>query len=190
VKLKNKNKVRLVACAVIVAVVALGAAAVAGANGNRHSFDEQLSGYQETPALSTPGSGEFSASLDRSAQEIHYQLTFSGLETDATQAHIHFENATNAGPIVVFLCTNLGNGPVGTQACPAAGGTITGTIQAADVGSGAAAQGLAAGEFQELVDAMRAGSTYVNVHSVGHPGGEIRAQLQDDNNSFHNSFHD
>jgi CHRD domain-containing protein len=95
-----------------------------------------------------------------------------------TQAHIHFENRTNPGPIVVFLCTNLGNGPVGTQACPAGGGTISGTITPANVGNGAAAQGLAAGEFDELVRAIRAGATYVNVQTTGRPAGEIRAQLE------------
>jgi hypothetical protein len=108
---------------------------------------------------------------------VHYQLSFFGLETQVTQAHIHFENATNNGPIVVFLCTNLGNGPAGTQPCPAGGGTIRGTITAANVGDGAAAQGLAAGEFDELTRAIDAGATYVNVHTQGHPTGEIRAQL-------------
>ena len=94
---------------------------------------------------------------------------------------IHFENRTNNGNIVVFLCTNLGNGPAGTQACPAAGGTISGTITAANIGAGAAGQGIAAGEFDEFVRALRSGATYVNVHSVGRPGGEIRAQLDDNN---------
>ena len=108
-------------------------------------------------------------------------MSFANLETPVTQAHIHFENRTNPGPIVVFLCTNLGNGPAGTQHCPANGGTIQGTIRAADVGAGAAAQGLGAGEFQEFVNAIDAGSTYVNVHSVGRPAGEIRAQLEDHN---------
>ena len=79
----------------------------------------------------------------------------------------------------MFLCSNLGNGPAGTQACPAAGGTITGTIRPADILGGAAAQGLAAGEFQELVKAIRGGATYVNVHSVDRPLGEIRAQLNE-----------
>ena len=132
------------------------------------------------PALSTPGVGEFKIDLNRAGDALNYSLTFSGLETAAAQAHIHFENATNNGPIVVFLCSNLGNGPAGTQACPAAGGTITGTIMAADVGAGAAAQGLGAGEFEEFVQALRSGATYVNVHSAGRPGGEIRAQIGDD----------
>ncbi|HKE73102.1 MAG TPA: CHRD domain-containing protein [Acidimicrobiales bacterium] len=152
----------------------MGTAAVASGNHDR----EHLTGYEETPALSTPGAGDFRIDIHRDS--IDYKLSFSGLESDVTQAHIHFENRTNAGPIVVFLCSNLGNGPAGTQACPAAGGTITGTITAADVGNGAVAQGLAAGEFQEFVQALRSGATYVNVHSTTRPAGEIRAQIDDD----------
>ena len=171
-----KARVKFAAAVAIVAVIGMGTVAVADNMRER----ETLTGYEEVPALSTPGVGEFKIDLARSGDSLSYELTFSGLETDATQAHIHFENATNNGPIVVFLCSNLGNGPAGTQACPAAGGTITGTITAADVGGGAAAQGLAAGEFEEFVAALRAGATYVNVHSVGRPGGEIRAQIEDD----------
>jgi hypothetical protein len=160
--------------------LAIGIVAVAVAGGG-HSIRAKLTGYQEVPALSTPGVGTFRASINRGANEIRYRLTYSGLESPATQAHIHFENRTNAGPIVVFLCTNLGNGPAGTQACPANGGTISGTIRPVDVGAGAAAQGIAAGEFGELVRAIRAGATYVNVHTTGHGTGEIRAQLEGKN---------
>jgi len=160
-------------------VVGLGTVAMASDGGDERVT---LTGYEEVPALSTPGVGDFRASVSRSSDEIHYRLTFSDLETDATQAHIHFENETNNGPIVVFQWSNLGNGPAGTQACPAAGGTIRGTITPADIGAGAAAQGLAAGEFDEFVRAIRSGATYVNVHSVNRPGGEIRAQLDDDDN--------
>lgn len=171
-----KARVKFAAAVAVVALVGMGTVAVADNVRER----ETLTGYEEVPALSTPGVGEFKIDLARSGDSLDYELTFSGLETDATQAHIHFENATNNGAIVVFLCSNLGNGPAGTQACPAAGGTITGTIAAADVGAGAAAQGIAAGEFGEFVAALRAGATYVNVHSVGRPGGEIRAQIEDD----------
>src|SRR5262245_39293801 len=142
---------------------------------------ETLTGYEEVPALSTPGVGDFQIDLNHAGDALDYTLTFSGLETDATQAHIHFENRTNNGPIVVFLCSNLAGAPAGTQPCPAAGGTITGTIRAANVGAGAAAQGIAAGEFGEFVRALQSGATYVNVHSVGRPTGEIRAQLDDNN---------
>ena len=171
-------RLKLVAAVAIAGVVGLGTAAVA----NVDRAKEHLTGYEEVPALSTPGSGDFR--IDIRKDEVRYELTFSDLESAATQAHIHFENATNNGPVVVFLCSNLGNGPAGTQACPAAGGTITGTITAADVGGGAAAQGLAAGEFDEFVQALRSGATYVNVHSVNRPTGEIRAQIDDVHHHF------
>lgn len=170
-------RVKFAAAVAILAVIGMGTAAVA----DNVRARETLTGYEEVPALSTPGVGDFKIDLNRAGDALDYTLTFSGLETDATQAHIHFENRTNNGNIVVFLCSNLGNGPAGTQACPAAGGTITGTITAANVGAGAAGQGIAAGEFDEFVRALRSGATYVNVHSVGRPGGEIRAQLDDNN---------
>ena len=169
---------KLTLAVVAAGALAIGIVTVAVAGGG-HSIRERLTGYQEVPALSTPGVGKFRASINRGASEIRYRLTYGGLESPATQSHIHFENRTNAGPIVVFLCTTRGNGPAGTQACPPAGGTISGTIRPADVGAGAAAQGLAAGEFDELVRAIRAGATYVNVHTTGRPAGEIRAQLED-----------
>ena len=164
----------------VAAVGVLGVGAAAVADNNSHSVRERLSGFEEVPAIVTTGSGTFRAFISTSDDAINYRLSFSGLETPILQSHIHFENATNNGPIVVFLCSNLGNGPAGTQACPAAGGTITGTITAADIGAGAAGQGLAAGEFDEFVRALRSGATYVNVHSTGRPTGEIRAQIGED----------
>jgi hypothetical protein len=161
----------------LVLVTGAGFASYALADGGKKSIREELVGYEEVPPLSTPGNGEFEARIDERDGEIRYRLSYAGTESAVTQAHIHFENATNNGPIVVFLCTNLGNGPAGTQACPPAPGGVTGPIRAADVGAGAAAQGLAAGELAELVAAVRAGATYVNVHTTGRPGGEIRAQL-------------
>ena len=53
---------------------------------------------------------------------------------------------------------------------------MTGTRTAADV-VGPAGQGIAAGEFEELVRALRAGVTYANVHSQQFGGGEIRGQF-------------
>ena len=171
----NRTRIILMSVAAVgAAVIGLGAVAAAHDDGGP---PRRLTSYQEVPALSTPGVGEFKASLSPAGDAINYRLTFSDLESAATQAHIHFENRTNSGPVVVFLCSNLGNGPAGTQPCPAAGGTITGTITPSDIGAGAAAQGLAAGEFGEFVKAIRAGATYVNVHSTTRPAGEIRAQL-------------
>jgi hypothetical protein len=159
------------------AVAALGAAgAVALAQGGR-DFKERLTGYQEVPALSTSGNGTFRASIRSGGSEIRYRLTYAGLEANPLQAHIHLgQRGVNAG-VIVFLCDNTGGGPAGTQPCPNAPATVTGTLRASDV-IGPAAQGIAPGEFGELVRAIRAGATYANVHTVKYPGGEIRAQLE------------
>jgi hypothetical protein len=174
-----KGRVKLaVGVAAVAAVAAAGTVAVAGGG---DSVREELTGYEETPlALSTTGNGSFRARIDERRQEISYRLRYADLEGNVLQAHIHFGARAQSGGISVFLCTNLGNGPAGTQTCPAAPGSVSGTITPADV-IGPAGQGIAAGQFAELVDAIRAGATYANVHSSLYPAGEIRAQIEGDN---------
>jgi hypothetical protein len=169
------RKLVLVAVAGGVLVLALGTYALAG--GGSGDSDGRLIGYQEVPSVSTVASGDFDARIVSNSR-IEWKLSYRSLEGAVQQAHIHFGQRSVNGAISVFLCTNLGNGPAGTQACPAPPATISGTIQAGDVTGGAAAQGIAAGELAELIAAIRAGKTYANVHSTKFPGGEIRAQLR------------
>ncbi|OLC34741.1 MAG: hypothetical protein AUH81_11770 [Candidatus Rokubacteria bacterium 13_1_40CM_4_69_5] len=141
---------------------------------------DPLTGYQEaTPAgVSTTGSGSFTAEIDEDAQTITYELTYSGLSAPAVVAHIHFGNRFTSGGVSAFLC-----GGGSKPACPAgttATAIVTGTIIRADV-VGPAGQGIAAGEFDELVRAIRAGMTYANVHTTNFPAGEIRGQINDAN---------
>ena len=56
-------------------------------------------------------------------------------------------------------------------------GTITGTIKPEHVQT-VTTQGIATGELDEVIAAIRAGLAYVNVHSTQSPGGEIRGQLR------------
>jgi hypothetical protein len=162
--------------ALILSVMAMAAVPVASAQ-NFNRLGANLTGFEETAfTLSTPGNGRFDALISGDETQIEWQLSYADTESTVTQAHIHLGQRATTGGIVVFLCTNLGNGPAGTQACPQSG-TITGTITAADVTAGAAGQGLNAGEFEELLRAIRAGATYANVHTTGRPGGEIRNQI-------------
>jgi hypothetical protein len=164
------------AALVAVVLVAAVATTVAVAGGGR-KVHGVLSGYNEDPmTISSTGEGDFSARIQASRQQITYRLSYAALEGGVQQAHIHFGGPRQSGGISVFLCTNLGNGPAGTQACPAAPATITGTITPSDV-VGPTSQGIEPGSFDELVDAIRAGVTYVNVHSSKYPNGEIRSQL-------------
>lgn len=135
-----------------------------------------LIGFEEVPALSTTGGGTFEMQIDFADTGFNYTLTYSGLVGTTQQAHTHIAQKGVNGGIMVFFCTNLGNGPAGTQACPQSG-TITGRITPVDVIGGAAAQGVAPGEFAEVLKAIRGGAAYVNVHSTVFPGGEIRGQI-------------
>lgn len=166
-----------------IAVITLVSAATAlGAQGFKR-ISELLTGYQEVPSVSTSATGSFSARISNDGSRIDWELSYSDLEGAVQQAHIHLGQKGVNGGISVFLCTNLGNGPAGIQPCPPSPATISGTIMAADVSPNipatmaARTQGLNTGEIDELINAIRAGATYVNVHSTMWPGGEVRSQI-------------
>ena len=169
--------VRLKLAAATAAVCALGVGGVAIAGGGGEPFEGTLTGYEEVPAVSTGATGRFDATVRVHHGKISWKLSYDGLTGDVQQAHIHFGQRAVNGGVAVFLCSNLASAPAGTQPCPAAPATIKGVATAANV-VGPADQGIAPGEFGELVAAMRAGLTYANVHSSAFPGGEIRAQLE------------
>jgi hypothetical protein len=165
---------RSVVLAVGVLAAGLLVASLAGATSSKTSFRANLDGYNEVPAVSSNGFGTFRAMIDDDAQTITYELSYGGLNSAALFAHIHLGQRNVNGGVSAFLCGG-GDKP----ACPAGTGaeeTVSGVIDAADV-IGPAGQGIAAGEFDELVRAIRARVTYANVHSPTQPGGEIRDQL-------------
>jgi hypothetical protein len=137
-----------------------------------------LSSYQEVPSVSSTADGEFEARVGSDNASVQYTLAYTGLSSNVTQAHIHFAQRAVNGPIIVWLCgTSAVTAPAGTPTCPQSG-TVTGTFTAANVLASPTTQQLAAGELAELLQAMRAGVAYVNVHTVNSPGGEIRGQLR------------
>jgi CHRD domain len=158
------------------AAVLLTAAAPIHAQGG--TAITRLRGFEEVPALSTPAGGFFTATVNEDGSEMTYELSYVNMEGDVTQAHLHFAQRGVNGGIMVFLCSNLGNGPFGTQVCPTDNGTVTGTIRAVDVINSAAAQGVSQGELFSVLRGIRGGVVYANVHTTIFPGGEIRGQLQ------------
>ena len=161
---------------ILFASIMLCAAFVVVFSDGNNKFHDDLSGYNIVPTLSTGASGEFSARISKDETQISYELRYSGLNGTATQAHIHLGRPATVGGVITFLCTNLGNGPAGTPPCPPSSGTVTGTLTASSV-IGPVAQGIAPGEFAELVRAIRAGATYADVASTNLPAGEIRANI-------------
>ena len=176
-----------VVAAIVTAGVGLGSAAVAGADHDESSVKRvraRLTGYQEVFAggggVSTTGQGTFRAEIDEASGLITYTLKYSGLTGTVTQSHLHFGQHHTSGGISVWICqtaTNPAPAPApGAQPVPVCAPEVSGEALAANV-VGPAGQGIAAGEFAELIAAIKAGTVYVNVHSSLFPAGEIRGQL-------------
>jgi hypothetical protein len=135
-------------------------------------FKAHLNGYQETPSVSSTGWGEFQAKLVNDTT-IHYVFTYGGLEGGTSLfAHVHFGERAMAGGVSFFLC----GGSTKPTACPDVSGTVEGDITPADI-IGPNGQGIEPGSFGEVLHAMRAGAAYANIHTTRWPGGEIRGQI-------------
>ena len=137
------------------------------------SFHATLTGYQETPsAISTMGFGDFRAKLVNDTT-IHFVFRYSGLEGgNSLFAHVHFGAPGTSGGVSYFLC----GGSTKPTPCPNGEGTVEGDITPADV-VGPIGQGIEAGQFDEIVRAMRAGVAYANIHTTRWTGGEIRGAI-------------
>jgi hypothetical protein len=168
---------RLVLAAAIGAAFVSGAA-VAHSPNQRNAFRVVLDGYQEVLPVSSTGSGVLAVHVARDGSSLGYALRYGDLVGNVQQAHIHFGRPAMNGGIMVFLCTNLGNGPTTTPGCPGPhDGEVSGTLDASDV-VGPAGQGIAPGEFAEVVAALRNRAAYGNVHTDLYMGGEIRGNFR------------
>ncbi|MBI3990149.1 MAG: CHRD domain-containing protein [candidate division NC10 bacterium] len=146
----------------------LGAPALAGA---QERLQATLQGFEEVPAVSTTGSGEFLGIINASETLIGYQLSYTDLEGTVTAAHIHLGQPGVDGGIIAFLCGG-GDKP----ACPPSPEVVRGRIDAADI-IGPTDQGIDAVELAEVLNAIRSFVTYANVHTDKFPDGEIRGQI-------------
>ncbi|MBJ6367773.1 CHRD domain-containing protein [Snuella sedimenti] len=125
-------------------------------------FNASLKGSNEVPANDSNATGEAIVSINKEETMIHFKLITANIE-NVTASHFHMAPAGSNGGVVVGLYSNP-NQPSG----PANGILAEGYITADDIGESG---------LSDLIDAMRAGNIYVNVHTTSHLGGEIRGQL-------------
>jgi hypothetical protein len=136
-------------------------------------FTAFLAGTQEVPAIFTAGSAMFTMTVVNNDTQINFQLTYANLTAAPTAAHVHFGQRGVSGGVSFFLC-----GGGGKPACPTTpSGTVTGSVVAAGGVVGPADQGIAAGNLAAILQMIRAGLGYANMHTPLHPNGEIRGQL-------------
>lgn len=123
----------------------------ASSMGATHTYHFRMNGSQEVPPVVTSATGLCTATLDDVANQVSVSCTYSGLTSNANNAHIHAgAPGVSGGPIVPLTFT------------AATSGTATATNASISASN---------------VAAMIAGNTYVNVHSVNNGGGEIRGQI-------------
>jgi CHRD domain len=164
---------------VAAAILLTGGTALAA---NTKNFGTHLHGDEEVPARQTRAQGQATFQVSEDGTAIHYKLNVANIE-NVTAAHIHLGAPGVNGGIVVFLYPNT-TGP----ALPPDGGRIQGRIAEGTITAANLVGPLAGQPLSELIDAIDAGNTYVNVHtddgvappntgSGDFPGGEIRGQL-------------
>ena len=124
----------------------------------------QLSGAKERPTPVTTTATGAATFVISSSGTIQFTLTVAGI-TGATMAHIHTAVADSAGPIVVPLFN------AATPTGPFTGTLASGSLTASSITSPGVS-------MDSLLSLMRRGRTYVNVHTVANPLGEIRAQIE------------
>lgn len=150
--------------AIGIALGALGFTSLAGAD---ELFQARLTGDQEVPPVITDTTGRFEILVNKDQTAGEYTLRVeSGVRV--TQSHFHCGAAGVNGPVIVFLAGFRAEG-WDVDGKWVSNATITDT----NVINPACGTTLAA-----IFEQARNGNIYVNVHSVAHPGGVARGQLE------------
>lgn len=165
----------------------VGLAAGNSSRWNGVKFEAELIGADEVPLVVTEARGAFKIKFNADFTAARFKLrVLDG--TAITQAHLHCAPAGSNGPVVVFLS---GNVPGGFDVHGVlASYTMTNANIAAVNASCTASIGRTIANLADLADAASDGLIYANVHSVAHPGGEIRGQLVDHVNDHNDEAND
>jgi hypothetical protein len=130
-----------------------------------------LKGRNEVPLTLSAARGDLRLTLSDDESSVHFVLSYESLQAPILFAHIHVGQRNVNGGVTVFFC-----GGGGRADCPQEG-TVEGDFTAADV-IGLPTQQLNANDLAKVLQAIRRGETYANVHTMTSPGGEIRGQIR------------
>lgn len=139
---------------------------------NTITFVATLSGANERPTpTNSTATGTWKGVVNTQTNVMSYTLTYSGLSSNSTGAHIHAQaDATTSASVVLNFATFAG------ATTPFTSGSTSGTSAGTVNLSGGTVTGLSI-TGDSLLKAMNAGMAYVNVHSTNFGAGEIRGQI-------------
>ena len=177
----GRRKLRYAVSVVLVLSLVGASIAIAG-QGTKHTakhrggktFSARMIGHNEVPAVHTKAVGKVTLTIADDEKSLSYELTYSGLNSAPLFSHVHFGQPNVNGGVSFFFC-----GGGGKPACPASATTtpVTGTVVPADV-AGLGTQGMPAQDLGAIIQEIREGFAYANLHTQTSPGGEIRGQLR------------
>jgi hypothetical protein len=156
-------------------ILALGVLATANAEG-MGSGEAMLSGENQVPTVVTTDMvGMFSANA--TSKSIKWKLEIFDA-VNVTMAHIHLGNSSTNGPPIVYLVPGgnaAKNSTLPMLTPPRSGSNLvfSGTFRATEVGPP-----LNGTTMADLMNTFMSGETYVNIHTVAYPAGEIRGQVE------------
>jgi glucose/arabinose dehydrogenase len=130
-------------------------------------FGATMTGREEVPAVTTTAGAAATFRLNADGT-LSYELRATAAISGARQAHIHLGGRGQNGPVVAFLY-----GLTAGEDFAAGDIIATGTIDDDDVIERPGFDGTVA----TLVQRMRQGRTYANLHTIANPGGEVRGQI-------------
>ena len=157
--------------AAAVAMLVAGAGILARNDGPK--FEARLTGAQEVPPVNTETVGKVEIRFNADETKAEFELEVrKGVRV--TQAHIHCAPKGVNGPVVVFLA-GFHNRGWDVDGSWVENTTVT---DANVMPPSSPACSHVINNLRDLVQAMRMGDTYVNVHTVANPGGEVRGQLK------------
>ena len=134
------------------------------------TFHATLSGKNQSPPIDTPAHGTATFALSNSGKTLKFRLSVADIE-NVSMAHIHIGAAGQEGPVAVWLYPS--HPPARVKKGKFTGELATGVITARQL------QGPLKGKtIADLVQDIKNGDAYVNVHTVQHPAGAIRGQIQ------------
>jgi hypothetical protein len=163
--------------AIATAFGALFVGVTASADDDGTKVRAHLIGFQEVPVVSTDASATFEAVISPKGDAIDFEITYTGIQGTVTQSHMHVGQRGVNGGVVLWICQTATNPGPTTNVCTTPNGHFAGTWRPGDVQT-LATQQIKTGQLDEVIEAIRAGLAYVNVHSNLSPGGEIRGQVR------------
>ena len=119
---------------------------------NNYTVSGAASGGQEVPAVTTSATGNMTGTYNRESNSLSYNITWTGLSSDASMAHFHGPAAAGVNADVLVPITITTNGINGTA-------TATVVIE------------------ESMETALMNGQVYYNIHTPANPAGEIRGQV-------------